>query len=132
MKKSSKKPSINAGLAQLFEKLDLIHESVNNLDKKLELLTQKTHYEFEQIRTLDTEQNALLAEHAQRSTELARANDLLESAMNSADTGLSDRIDSLEQPRKIVATVFRWTVAGCTGLAAVAGLIYAILRLMGI
>ena len=132
MKKSSKKPTLHAGILQLLDKLDQIHESVNSLDKKVDLLAQSTKYELKSIRVLDEEQNTLLAQHAQRSEELSRANDLLEKNMINADAGLSVRIESLEQPRKVVITLFKWAIAGCTGVASIAGLAYAILKLWGV
>ena len=98
--KSKKMPDhreIYSLLNSVVEKIDKVGTDIYHLDKKVDLHIQKTEFEFKEIRKLDDEQNQLLAQHAQRSEEIKRDNELREAAIRKE---YSQRLDDLEAPRK--------------------------------
>ena len=93
---------------QISEQQTEVTKCVNKLDKKLDLNIQKTEYELSAIRKLDEQQNKLLEEHMRR-TELAEL-----------------RLDTLEQPRKVIYFITKLII----GLGSIAGAVYAISRFL--
>lgn len=117
-------------IARMMDKLDKTHEVVTTLDKKLDLHVQRTEQEFEAIRKLDQDQNALLAEHAKRSDRLEEDNKLREAALrNEFSTTAKDldkRVSVLETPWKWILTTKKgimWLAAIATSVAGVVELI---------
>lgn len=117
-------------LARMLDKLDRTHEVVISLDKKLDIHVLRTEQEFEAIKVLDENQNALLAEHAKRSDRLEQDNKLREQALRNelehTSEGLDKRISNLEAPWKWILTTKKglaWITGAAIGLAAIIELI---------
>lgn len=115
------------------DKIDALSLRMEGVDKKLDLHIQKTQFELSAIKTLDTEQNKILEEHHQRSSELKRDNDLKEKELRTlieekdskrADdiASLSKRVARVEVPQKFLfwaKKVFVWIAAASGAGAAV-------------
>lgn len=98
-------------LRDLLEKVEHLHvcqhrsetklsNQIAELDKKIDLHTQKTEYELKSIKELDDRQNQILEEHHQRSSELKRDNDQREAMLKKEIASVENRVQALEQPRK--------------------------------
>lgn len=96
--------------SRILKKLDKNQESLNELDKKLELHRQETKYEFQAIKDLDTHQNSILEEHAKRSDRLEQDNKLREEALRKELKGLDSRVETLELPKKWFAVTKKWLI----------------------
>jgi hypothetical protein len=111
----------------VLEKLDKTHGIVTNLDKKLDLHVQRTEQEFEAIKVLDEQQNALLDEHAKRSDRLEKDNVLREAQLKlefgTTVNGLDNRVSALEAPLK-------WFLTTKKGLMWVAGIATSLVALI--
>jgi len=113
------------------EMMQSVLEGQLRLENKLDLHIQKTEYELKQIQKLDDEQNKLLAQHAQRSEEIKRDNELREKQMREEIFGdnrksLKSRIDKLEVPQKWL----EHTKTGLLYLAALGGAITGIIKFL--
>lgn len=126
-------------LQHMDSKLSTVRDSVSSLDKKVDLHVQKTAFEFQAIRKLDEEQNLLLKEHHDRSTQLKRDNDLKEAALrqealaqrNELRTeiqGVRARVSKLETPAKWFTTTIRVIIT----IGGIATAIYTVLRVLGV
>ena len=120
-------------LKAISDKQDQAKEASSGLDKKLDLHIQKTDYRFEMLEKLDAEQNAILAEHSQRSTELQRDNDLREKRLRMEILGegsphpeksLKGRVDKLEEPGKWATRTFKLLLA----IGAASSALFAIMK----
>lgn len=132
MDSDGKKDQYLEALTSVHSGLKEIQNSVNQLDKKMDLHIQKTDYRFDNIEKLDEAQNELLAQHAQRSEEIKKDNELRESQlrheiMGDHPTSLKTRVEQLEIPRKWLAT----TKTAILWLSALFGAIVAIKEAIG-
>lgn len=122
------KRSVKPDTSEMVQK---ILEGQLRLENKVDLHIQKTEFELKQIQKLDAEQNLLLAQHAQRSEEIKRDNELREKRMREEVFGerpnsLKSRIDKLEVPQKWL----EHTKSALLYLAAIGGAITAILKFL--
>jgi hypothetical protein len=95
-------------IKQILEKTEETRECVQQLDKKVDLHIQKTELELAQIAKLDSQQNALLDDHAKRSDRLERDNQLREETLRRE---FNVRFEAIEKPRewlKTTSKVFFW------------------------
>jgi hypothetical protein len=104
------------------KKIDELAAGVQSLDKKVDLHIQETKFGFSRVEQTDQQQNKILEEHHQRSTELKRDNDLREQQIKKELEVLSRRLVRVEAPRKWLAM----TKSLVLWLAAVLGAIVAI------
>lgn len=112
----------NPLLERIMDRLKETSDTLQAMDKKLDLHIQEARYEFKAIRDLDVLQNAILEEHHKRSDRLAEDNALREQAIRNDMKKQDIRIEALEVPRKWWATTKKWLI----GLGAVAGALAAI------
>lgn len=144
-RKRSKSPAKTEREAMLYdlvesavEKLDVLGSRIEGLDKKLDLHIQKTEFEFQGLKELDSQQNKILEEHHQRSTELKRDNDLKEkelkdlldkkeSALKTEIAGLTRRMARVEVPQKFLdwaRKIFVWIAAASGAVVAFSAFIH--------
>ena len=109
------------------KKIDETIDHVVELDKKIDLHIQKTEYELLSISKLDMQQNELLAEHSQRSTELKRDNDLKEMSIKAELRLIEERIEQLEKPAELLKSIRNIIVY----LGSVGTALYAISKIFG-
>lgn len=108
---------LNAIIDRQIEHAERTNEQMAHLDKKLDLHIQKTEYELQKINSLDEEQNEQLALHIEGVKTLKA---LYENHREESHR----RLDALEEPRKVLATIKRWLI----GVGALAGAVVAILK----
>jgi len=106
------------------EKVDLIYDLVKiereeSLDfrKEVRESNQNTYERLSKIEVLDEAQNRHLEEHIRRTNILE---DLHKESIV--------RIEKLEEPRKVFSTMKKWLI----GIGAIAGAVFAIVRLLGL
>jgi 23S rRNA pseudoU1915 N3-methylase RlmH len=114
-------------------------QSISSVDKKIDLLTQRTDLELKQIRELDAQQNSLLEEHSKRSEQLEIQNRLTEEKLRMEILGeghpnpgqtLAGRVEKLETPFKWLNSTKRiliWAGAIATALIAIQELLKLVL-----
>lgn len=76
-------------------------EKLSAMDKKLDLNLQEVKFELIQIKEQDAKQNSLLAEHAKRSDQLEKDNNLREKQLRNDISKLEKRVDELSIPLKL-------------------------------
>jgi len=97
-------------------KVDTVQTSVAALDKKVDLKFQETDFRLGAIEKLDAQQNGILQEHHDRSTQLKKDNELREKTIreefDSKTTALDQRVVVLEAPRKWLRQTWVVLLAG--------------------
>ena len=127
MKKRTSEPSLApTTVARLFDKMDQLSGSIAELDKKFELHSQDTSFKLEKIATQDEQQNALLSEHAARSTALQADVELRANALWEGVRKVEARVGTLEAPGKLRKLAWRRVIDIITRLTAIAGLVYVL------
>lgn len=107
-------------LRKLLDQSEDVSKIIDRMDRKMDLHIQRTEYEFEKIKELDETQNRILDEHVAGVNTLKAMLEVYKSEAN-------QRLDSLEQPRKTLATLKTWIISA----AAVVAAIMTILQLLG-
>jgi hypothetical protein len=105
------------------DKIDKLTSKVETVDKKLDIHILETKFGFQRVEATDIQQNKILEEHHQRSTELKRDNDLREKDVRKEIDVLGRRLARVEEPRKWLATtrsLILWT-AGTVGAVITIG-----------
>ncbi len=103
---------IKDALQQVLDKTGKTQDTVQKLDKKIDLHIQKTELELEHIAELDEKQNQLLDDHAKRSDRLEKDNSLREISIRS---DFEHRFRKIEKPRewiRMTAKVLFWAASG--------------------
>lgn len=129
IRKSKKSPSqsddsVYELVRDLGFKIDSISDKVANLDKKTDLNNLSMDKRLEAVEKLDQEQNALLRQHAQRSEELKRDNELREATLRRE---IFPRLNKLEEPRKWLEntrTALLWIGGTCAAIMAILKLLH--------
>lgn len=105
------------------DKIDKLTAKVETVDKKLDIHILETKFGFQRVEATDLQQNKILEEHHQRSTELKRDNDLREKDIRKEMEGMNRRLSRVEEPRKWLATtrsLILWS-AGTIGAVVTIG-----------
>lgn len=135
---------------------DKLNHCITKLDKKLDIFALETKNEIEKIHKLDEEQNRILDEHQQRSTELKKENELTKESLtyqiqetqkqtyllkdyiteqvnntreqnNLYKKDLDVRLVKLEAPQKWLAMTKKLLV----GIGSLAGAVYMVGKIFG-
>lgn len=125
-------------LGKLLSQSEDTQKSITSLDKKVDLHIQKTELQLDQIHKLDQQQNEILEEHHQRSTELKRDNEIREKVLRKEIEKIEDRLedkatktdlikldgrlDKVEKPREWLKSFIKALVT----IGTIAGTIYSI------
>jgi hypothetical protein len=114
--------TVETMLEIVIDRVSGLRDQVAELDKKMDVHTLQNQYEFDSIKKLDQEQNAILQEHHDRSVQLKRDNDLREQALRLELEKTNERIEKLEIPGQAwsyVIKLIKWAGIVATSLTAI-------------
>lgn len=114
--KKTSDQTVQSMLEIVIDRVSGLRDQVAAIDKKMDLHVQQNQFEFEAIRHLDEQQNAILIEHHDRSNQLKKDNELREASLRMEIEKVQKRIDELEKPKQALSYL-RKVIIWAGGLA---------------